>query len=149
LTLRQRNRLIAASTGATIVVEAGRRSGSLNTAGHAAAIGRPLGAVPGRVTSAESAGCHRLLREYDATCITTPAEALELLGLTEGALPPASRMSESQTRVLDAVHRRHPRTAAEIAVAAGMSVPEVLGALAVLEVDGLVAPVLDGGWVRA
>jgi len=47
----QRNRLIAASSLATVVLEAGWRSGSLNTAGHAAALGRPLGAVPGPVTS--------------------------------------------------------------------------------------------------
>ena len=65
----QRNRLIAAATEATIVLEAGMRSGSLNTAGHAAALGRPLGAVPGPVTSPASAGCHRLLREYDAVCV--------------------------------------------------------------------------------
>jgi pyruvate/2-oxoglutarate dehydrogenase complex dihydrolipoamide dehydrogenase (E3) component len=46
-----------------VIVEAGSRSGSLNTAGHAKALGRPLGAVPGPVTSASSEGCHRLLRE--------------------------------------------------------------------------------------
>ncbi|MBF4571062.1 DNA-protecting protein DprA [Herbiconiux sp. VKM Ac-1786] len=75
----QRNRLIAAITRATVVVEAGHRSGSLNTAGHAAALGRPLGAVPGPVTSVTSAGCHRLLREYDATCVTSPADVVELV----------------------------------------------------------------------
>lgn len=74
-----RNRLLAAATQATVIVEAGFRSGSLNTAGHAASLGRPLGAVPGNVTSAASAGCHRLLREYDARVITTGAEALELI----------------------------------------------------------------------
>ena len=46
-----RNRLIAAISAATVVVEAGWRSGSLNTAGHAAALGRSIGAVPGPVTS--------------------------------------------------------------------------------------------------
>ena len=56
----QRNRLIAAMSQATVVLEAGWRSGSLNTAGHAAALGRPVGAMPGPVTSAASAGCHRL-----------------------------------------------------------------------------------------
>ncbi|MDF2576486.1 MAG: dprA, partial [Agromyces sp.] len=65
----QRNRLIAAAADATVVLEAGMRSGSLNTAGHAAALGRPLGAVPGPVTSPASAGCHRLLREFDAVCV--------------------------------------------------------------------------------
>lgn len=74
-----RNRLIAASTQATVVMEAGWRSGSLNTANHAASLNRPLGAVPGPVTSASSAGCHRLLREYDAVCVTTASEMLELL----------------------------------------------------------------------
>jgi len=75
-----RNRLIAATTAATVVIEAGWRSGSLNTAGHAAALGRSLGAVPGPITSAASAGCHRLIREYDAEVITTADEAAALLG---------------------------------------------------------------------
>lgn len=73
-----RNRLIAAATRATLVVEAGWRSGSLNTAGHASSLGRPLGAVPGPATSAASAGCHRLIREYGATLVTTVEEAAEL-----------------------------------------------------------------------
>ena len=73
-----RNRLIAASTKATLVVEAGWRSGSLNTAGHTVALGRPLGAVPGPVTSAASAGCHRLIREFGATLVTTTDEAADL-----------------------------------------------------------------------
>lgn len=76
----QRNRLIAAVATATVVVEAGRRSGSLNTAGHAAMMGRPLGAVPGPVTSPASSGCHRLIREYDAVCVTSAAEMAELAG---------------------------------------------------------------------
>ncbi|MCU1482448.1 MAG: dprA [Subtercola sp.] len=74
----QRNRLIAALSRATVVVEAGTRSGSLNTAAHAAAIGRPLGAVPGPVTSPSSAGCHRLLREYNAECVTSSEEVIGL-----------------------------------------------------------------------
>ena len=74
----QRNRLIAAASMATVVLEAGWRSGSLNTAGHAAAMVRPLGAVPGPVTSAASAGCHRLIREFDAVCVTNADEMAEL-----------------------------------------------------------------------
>ena len=75
----QRNRLIAAHAAATIVVEAGWRSGSLNTAGHAVALGRKLGAVPGPITSAASTGCHRLLREFDAVCITSATDVEQLL----------------------------------------------------------------------
>jgi DNA processing protein len=74
----QRNRLIAASSRATVVLEAGWRSGSLNTASHALTLGRPIGAVPGPVTSAASAGCHRLLRDGNAVCVTNPDEMAEL-----------------------------------------------------------------------
>lgn len=80
-----RNRLIAAVSSATVVVEAGHRSGSLNTAGHAAELGRPLGAVPGPVTSPASAGCHRLIREYAATCVTSVDEMAELAGPIDAA----------------------------------------------------------------
>ncbi len=75
-----RNRLLAATAAATVVVEAGWRSGSLNTAGHAVALGRTLGAVPGPITSAASAGCHRLLREFDAQVIGDVDDAYALLG---------------------------------------------------------------------
>lgn len=78
----QRNRLIAAATRATVVVEAGWRSGALNTAGHAAALGRPLGAVPGPVTSPSSAGCHRLFREGLAKCVTNAEDIAELAPLS-------------------------------------------------------------------
>jgi DNA processing protein len=76
----QRNRLIAALAGATVVVEAAWRSGALSTAARATALLRPLGAVPGPVTSMASAGCHRLLRDGAAVCVTDADEVLELLG---------------------------------------------------------------------
>ena len=74
-----RNRTIAAMTCGTVIVEAGERSGALNTARHAAELGRPLMAVPGPVTSAQSAGCHRIIREWGATCVTCAADIIELL----------------------------------------------------------------------
>lgn len=73
-----RNRIIAALGDATVVVEAGQRSGAINTAGHAAQLGRPLGAVPGPVTSGSSAGCHRLIREYGAILVRDADDAVEL-----------------------------------------------------------------------
>ena len=66
-----RNRTIAALSCGTVIVEAGERSGALNTARHAALLGKPLMAVPGPVTSAQSAGCHRIIREWNATCVTS------------------------------------------------------------------------------
>ncbi|NUL47934.1 DNA-protecting protein DprA [Cellulosimicrobium funkei] len=75
----QRNRLIAALSGAVLVVEARWRSGAQNTAGHALGLGREVGVVPGPVTSPQSAGCHRLLRESPAVVVTDLEEALGLM----------------------------------------------------------------------
>ncbi len=154
----QRNRLIAASSLATIVLEAGWRSGSLNTAGHAAALGRPLGAVPGPVTSPTSAGCHRLIREYDAFCVTNAAEMAELaspgLGAVELDLPLDDRPSDAgqrtsdQVRVLDALSARSPRPVADIARRAGLSVASVVSVLGLFGLEGVVREGA-GGWLRS
>jgi len=146
----QRNRLIAASSLATVVLEAGWRSGSLNTAGHAAALGRPLGAVPGPVTSAASAGCHRLIREFDAVCVTTPDEMAELAPL--GGAPaslfagPTTEASPDTTRVIDALSTRSPRSIDDVAARAGLSVDAVRSVLGVLELEGRAAD-RERGWV--
>ncbi|AND16620.1 DNA-processing protein DprA [Rathayibacter tritici] len=144
----QRNRLIAASTAATVVVEAGARSGSLNTAGHAAALGRPLGAVPGPVTSASSTGCHRLLREYAATCVTSPADVLELLG-SDAAENPMRAVTGCETRVLEALTGGAVRDAATVARTSGETLDDTLAALGTLLADGLVRRSENGEWTRS
>lgn len=78
----ERNRLIAAVSQGSVVIEAGWRSGSLNEAGHAERLGRPLGAVPGPITSPASAGSHRLIREFGATCITSVDDIVAMLNTT-------------------------------------------------------------------
>lgn len=134
----QRNRLIAAASRATVVVEAGWRSGSLNTAGHAAQLGRPLGAVPGPVTSSASAGCHRLIREFDAMCVTTAQEMAELVDPTEAPTLFTGAPSSERTRVLDALARTG-RDVSRIAAISGMSPDAVRAELGMLELDGLAA----------
>jgi DNA processing protein len=145
----QRNRLIAAASLATIVLEAGWRSGSLNTAGHAATLGRPLGAVPGPVTSAASAGCHRLIREFDAVCVTNADEMAELAPLTERVTDDPARdgggFSPERVRVLDALSSRAARAAEEVARRSGLSVAGVQAVLGVLELDGS-AKESERGW---
>ncbi len=141
-----RNRLIAALGDATVVIEAGMRSGSLNTAGHAASLGRPLGAVPGPITAAASAGCHRLMREYDARCVTTAAEVRELWG--EVPMPePQPRAVPEVTRLLDAMSSRTPIAPDELARRSGMSGEHVRSLLGVLELQAVVAR-RERGWVR-
>src|SRR5690606_28778409 len=113
----QRNRLIAALAQAVLVTEAGVRSGTLNTAGHGAELGRPIGAVPGSITSATSAGCHRLIREYGASLITSTSDLLDLLGVAETSLLEATseRQPSRHVRLLDALPLTGGRTAQEAA----------------------------------
>jgi DNA protecting protein DprA len=74
-----RNRLIAALSNATLVVEAAFRSGSLRTARDAAELMRPVMAIPGPITSPVSEGCHRLIGERAAEIVTSVADAVEFL----------------------------------------------------------------------
>ena len=153
----QRNRLIAAASRATVVLEAGWRSGSLNTAGHASTLGRPLGAVPGPVTSAASAGCHRLIRDFTAVCVTGPEEMAELapldrspalFGLDASGHPGTSGdRSPELTRLFDSISVRSPRNVADIAARAGLSLDAVRALLGALELEGEVAE-RERGWVR-
>lgn len=148
-----RNRLIAALTRGTAVVEAALRSGALNTAGHALTLNRHLGAVPGPTTSALSAGCHKLLRERKAVCVTTPEEMIELVGVMGDDLAPQTRtpivprdgLSESTKRVLDAIPTRGGAGPASIAVSAGVSMDITLSALGGLAAAGYIERA-GGGW---
>lgn len=151
-----RNRLIAALSRAVLVTEAGLRSGSLNTAGHAAELGRPVGAVPGPVTSPASAGCHRLIRDYGAALVTGARDVCELLGYDDrlelpvevGAAGPSggagasgrgrSRTPPEHERVLDALPLRGGRALEETARRAGLGFAETRGILAELELLGRV-----------
>lgn len=150
-----RNRLIAAVTGATVVVEAAWRSGAISTATHAATLGRPVGAVPGPVTSMASSGCHRLLRDGAATCVTDAAEVVELAGrlgvdgAPEPVVPaaPTDDLDEPSRRLWDALPLRSPAPLAAVARAAGLSPAETLGGLGLLELRGL-AEQGGGGWRR-
>ena len=149
-----RNRLVAALGRATVVVEAGVRSGAANTAAWADALGRTVGAVPGPITSASSVGCHALI-DGDAKVITRAADIVELIGRMGEFAPELERpvseldaLSAAELAVYEALPRRGSRTVDEIAVAAGLPVSDVLGPLTMLDVRGLVTQV-DGCWKLA
>lgn len=149
-----RNRLVAGLAGATVVVEAGARSGAANTAAWARALGRPVCAVPGPVTSSASVGCHALLRS-GANLVTRVEEVIELIGHAGELAPDEERpvseldgLDAATKRVYDALPGRGVRTADQIAVAAGLPPTQVLGPLAVLELTGLVVRT-EGRWKLA
>jgi DNA processing protein len=149
-----RNRLIAALGTGTVVVEAGYRSGALNTARHCTDLGRPLMAVPGSVESATSAGCHRLLaREVNrAQLVTSVDDVLEVIGVGRDVLtePDPDRragfglrerldaLDPTTQRVFDGFPARAWTDPDRLAVATGLSPVAVIRALPMLELSGLV-----------
>ncbi len=135
--------------GATVVIEAGYRSGSLNTATHARDLDRPIGVVPGPVTSGASAGCHRLLRTNPATTLVTSVSDVIELMTNESSDPGFDpRDSDLVTRVFDSLGSSSPRSIDVIAARAGVAIPEVTAALGALEAGGRVHR-LAHGWVRS
>jgi DNA processing protein len=144
----QRNRLIAAMAGGTVVIEAGYRSGSLNTATHARDLDRPIGVVPGPVTSGASAGCHRLLRTNPATTlVTSVGDVVDLLTneTSDGVFD--QRDSETVVRILDSMSSSRNRSVTEIAAKAGIEVATVTSTIGSLEGEGRVTRD-SAGWVR-
>jgi DNA processing protein len=148
-----RNRVIAALTRGTVVVEASLRSGALNTARHARDICRPLMAVPGPVTSAASAGCHQMIREWGAVCVTDAADVLEqvamagdhLLGPRRGPVLPRDQLDQETARVLEAVPARSGARSAAIAISAGVDADTAIRCLGALAAAGFVER-CDHGW---
>ncbi|RIX28349.1 DNA-processing protein DprA [Amnibacterium setariae] len=148
----KRNRVIAALARATVVVEAGARSGAMNTAGHAAELGRPLGAVPGSVYSATSVGTHRLLREYAAVLVRDAADMAELARDPDEAvvldgLEHLPDPDPTETRVLEVLTTR-PRTARDLAARAGLGVTDTTAALGMLSLAGAAVQSATG-WSRS
>lgn len=151
-----RNRLIAAMSVGTVVVEAGLRSGSLNTAKEARNLVRHLAAVPGPVTSVQSAGCHQLIRDKGATLVTDTGEVLDLMGrLSLDAVGPA-RAPETAESELDALGRavfsavpvRRSTDLARLQGQTALDTTTLLSVLGRLSVLGLV--VRDGeAWRKA
>ncbi|WP_081438192.1 DNA-processing protein DprA [Pseudofrankia asymbiotica] len=148
-----RNRLIAALTRGTVLVEAGVRSGALSTARHARRLGRGLMVVPGPVTSAMSAGCHRLLRDHREDCaLVTDARDVEeeigpvgLAGGPAGApTSPRDDLPAAVRALLEAMPTRRVAGVAVLARRIGREANEVLAMLGPLELEGLVESTPDG-----
>jgi DNA processing protein len=148
-----RNRLIAALTRGTVVVEAAVRSGALNTATWATRLNRHLMGVPGPVTQAQSEGVHQLIRSGAASLVTHGAEVLEVVGdigthlVTPPRAPRRSRdeVGRRHQRILDAVPLAQPARVDSIAVTAGLDLVTVQSGLNSLRKVGLVE-LLPQGW---
>jgi DNA processing protein len=132
-----RNRIIAALSLATVVVEARERSGALITADFALELGREVFAVPGEITSGLSAGTNDLLRQ-GAAPLTAVRDVLEALGIEDEPAAGMSSVSDSALAVLS-VLGDGACGADELTRATGLSSAEVAAALIELELGGLAA----------
>jgi DNA processing protein len=154
----ERNRVIAALSRGTVVVESAVRSGALGTASRAADLGRPVMGVPGPVTSVTSAGVHARIRDHEAVLVTSAAEVLELLrplgangsstdagSDTPQPPDPLAALPSDLRAVHDALSVRRARDLADLAVRAFVPESAVLGLLGDLQVRGLSERV-PGGW---
>ena len=141
----QRNRVIAAISSATSVVEAGKRSGAISTANHADDLNRPLGVVPGPINSPSSAGCHALIRDKQQSIVASVQDALNLVtGEFQPELFEDLPIGPLETRALDAMGKA-PQVENNIANKAGLTARELIMALGRLQLLGLVAQG-DRGW---
>ncbi len=146
-----RNRVIAALTRGTVVVEAALRSGSLSTARHARDLDRVVMGVPGPVTSTMSAGVHRELRE-GALLVSSVAEVIEavagigvdLAPRASGPTRPRDDLDATSVRVLDAVPARRAADTAAVSRTAGVDVATTIATLGLLELAGFVTRDPDG-----
>ncbi len=140
----KRNRIIAALAPVTIVVEAGFRSGALNTASQALELGRTVAAVPGPIDSDQSRGSNQLLRD-GAVLIAAADDALALLGVSpvKGAGEAMPALPDTEQKVWDALQPGFAEMDS-LPRATGLSMAECLAAVTSLEILGLVECSLAG-----
>lgn len=128
-----RNRVIAAATRGTVVVEASARSGSLQTLRRAGQLSRCRMVVPGPVTSAMSVGCHEQLRSPEQTTLVTGVPHIleevgrmgtDLAPVPRGPEHPRDRLAPTEQRLLEALLIRKPLSSDEVATRAGVPAQE-------------------------
>jgi len=160
----QRNRLIAGLALGTLVIEAGLQSGSLITARLAGEMGREVFALPGSIHNPLARGCHRLIRD-GARLTETAQEVIEALAPAAQALGADLRArleAPANSTVSPAADRQHdpdyarllsaldetPAGLDELAARTGLKPAELSSMLLLLELEGAVAPAVNGRWQR-
>ena len=132
-----RNRLIAALGDATVIVQAGKTSGALNTGKHALDLMRPVAVVPGPVDSAFSVGCHDFLNNNlgNVQLLARASGLPNLMGLEPDDLPSIGGMGSLEKRALDTFSEL-PNESWQVQRLAGLTVSETQIALGALVLGG-------------
>jgi len=143
----KRNRIIAALSPVTIVIEAGRKSGALNTASQAIELGRVVAAVPGPIDSDQSLGSNELLRD-GAVVIACVEDALALVGVTAPMESIVPDLAETERRLWESLEAG-PADADSLSARTGIPLAACLAAISTLEILGLVDCTFAGEFRRA
>lgn len=131
-----RNAVLAALCDAVLVVEAPLPSGSLNTATHAANFNRPLYVVPGSISVENYRGSHQLIRD-GATLVDHPDQILEDFNLAGLQAPSNTELSPTQSLIMNLLDSESVRMET-LAAETGLTLPDLLAELTLMELDGLV-----------
>jgi len=151
-----RNRLIAALSATSVVIEARYRSGALSTANHAHDLGRTVAAVPGPINVPTSAGCHRMIKETPTLLIDDPEDLATLYGAGSSnsqRAPVASdqrnydRLGLEEMLVYEALPVNSRSNLSTLSSLTGLGVPQLAAILTRLEREGL-ADSQTQGWQK-
>ena len=150
-----RNRIIAGLSKMVVVVEAGKRSGTIITADLALDYGREVYAVPGNVTSALSYGTNALIKQ-GCPIITEGSDILSALGIaykkTEKVkfqIKTAENISPEEKEIFDLIEDSTPISAEALCRRLGRKVQEVQYILSLLELSGYIEKIPQAGYIRA
>lgn len=149
-----RNRIIAALSQATLIVEASSRSGTASTAAWAESIHRPILGVPGSVYSAASEGIHAMMAEGRAILVHSPRDVLALLNIHHDPVPSRESgtdwrdLSQPELDVWESIPKKGEALASDLAVRCSLPLPNVMAILTELTLKDMVKT--DGvAWRRA
>lgn len=141
----RRNRIVAGMCDALLVIESGRKGGSLITAEMANGYNKDIFALPGRTSDAKSEGCNQLIRENKASLITSAEELLEAMNWANEKKGPVKKQRElfielsgPEQQIVNILQEKGAQQVDQLYLASGLSAGATATALLMLEMQGIV-----------
>ncbi len=145
-----RNRIIAGLSQGVLVTEAGLKSGALHTKNYAVDAGREVFAIPGKITSSESEGTNKIIKQCQASLVTSPKEIFDALhiNLEEKPKIASQQLDITTTTILNYI-LAEKKTFQEIADFTNMSTRDLNNKLIEMQMDGLIIKLAGNSYISA